>query len=592
MLVPIEVCWADDFNDGSRRCTALCRCHGQLSVVSSRSRGVMQHTPGWRWTLLVVAGSLPFAVILSLTLWDSPYPLSEAVALFEDVADRPASSFLVPSSSYYRPLFHLTLSALWHGAPSIAAALDAIKICLHIAPVMILIVLFGACLRPHTAVDAAAATVAVAVLVGSAGTLGNLELPLSYTIVGMPIAVFVWMLLERQPRPWHGPAIVVLLLVALGFKEQGLVIAPVIIVAWWMGAPSASRGTAIAVAAITAAYVTFRLGYRPGSLPMFEQQIGVGFDSLSPAEAEARFGGFPLWIYAYNAGSTVANVLFAEPAEGVFRIVRAVMQGRTQPWHVQYLLSSAGLTGLNTWWGTGAVRRSTTAWSAESRVFAATAVALAACGILSFNYSRDRLGGMAIPFYALAAYWAVRAGAWRAVQAPRRTAVVATVLLMALATAWQCRAIYTIEFTRQRAVNAQREWLTDVGERRRRFADRPTYLRIMEEMVAQGVRPRHLQRTQYPRWMIRGLGEYCRRDEPTNTAPVDCGAHRRTGDHQRARAHRRRMLSIDRSCIAAVWRSSCRVDGGGNHRPSWRRAGLRIHPCRTRPERSDCCRGS
>ncbi|HUQ69977.1 MAG TPA: hypothetical protein VM165_10665, partial [Planctomycetaceae bacterium] len=290
---------------------------------------------------MLVAASLPFAVVLSLTLWGSPYPLSEAVALFEDVAERPASSFLLPSSSYYRPLFHLTMSALWHGAPSVDAALNAIKICLHIAPLAMLIALFVAHLRPRTAVDAAAGTVAVAVLVGSGGTLGNLELPLSYTIVGMPIAVAVWMLLERRAGPWHGPAIIALLLVAIGFKEQGLVIAPVVIAAWWMGAPGARRGTVIAVAAVTVVYVGFRLAYRPASMPMFEQQIGLGFGSLSPGEAEARFGAFPLWIYAYNAGSTIANVLFAEPAEGVFRIFRSIAEGRTQPWHVLYLSSSA-----------------------------------------------------------------------------------------------------------------------------------------------------------------------------------------------------------------------------------------------------------
>src|SRR5687768_11235399 len=150
MLVPVEVCCAADFNDRSRLCTAFASCHATSFVPPTR-HGVMQHTAARRWALLVVAGSLPFAIFLSMTLWGSPYPLSEAVALFEDVADRPASSFLVPSSSYYRPLFHVTLSALWHGAPSIAHALDAIKFCLHIAPVAVLIVLFAACLRPRTA---------------------------------------------------------------------------------------------------------------------------------------------------------------------------------------------------------------------------------------------------------------------------------------------------------------------------------------------------------------------------------------------------------------------------------------------------------
>ena len=36
-------------------------------------------------------------------------------------------------------------------------------------------------------------------------------------------------------------------------------------------------------------------------------------------------------------------------------------------------------------------------------------------------------------------------------------------VLMLLASTWQLRALYTIEFTRQRAVNSHREWLTAVG---------------------------------------------------------------------------------------------------------------------------------
>jgi hypothetical protein len=115
---------------------------------------------------------------------------------------------------------------------------------------------------------------------------------------------------------------------------------------------------------------------------------------------------------------------------------------------------------------------------------------------------------MAVPFYALCAYRAVAEAAGRAVQAPRWAGAVAALALTLLAGAWQLRAIYTLEFTRQRAVNAHREWLTDISRRNAEFADRATYLRIMNEMERQGTAADLPQRTRYPRWIIRLLGEY------------------------------------------------------------------------------------
>ena len=186
---------------------------------------------------------------------------------------------------------------------------------------------------------------------GSPGFIDNLELPLSYTIVGMAAALLVWMLVERDRRARHGPAVVALTLVAIGFKEHGLVLVPLVMVAWWVGSPGVGRATAAAVAGIGVSYVVFRLSLHDPSLPLFEQEIGLGFGALSPSEAEARFGAFPLSIYAYSAASTVATVLFAEPTSGVFRILRALSEGQPQPWHFVHLVSSGCLTALIVWWG-------------------------------------------------------------------------------------------------------------------------------------------------------------------------------------------------------------------------------------------------
>jgi hypothetical protein len=321
----------------------------------------------------------------------------------------------------------------------------------------------------------------------------------------MPLALIVFMLVNREPRIWHGPVIVALTLAAIGFKEQGLVIVPVVLAAWWTRAPGASRATAAAVAAIAVAYVAVRLIWREG--PMFEQAIGLGFSIMEPDEAVARFGAFPYWLYAYSGASTVLNVLFSEPTRGIFRFVHALVNFRMDWWQVVQFASSAAMTALIGWWGVGTLRDAARkGWSSEARVFVILIVALLACGVLSFNYSRSRLGGMALVFYAIAAFHALRAAAAGAADAPRVRGAVAGVALMLLAAVWQSRTITTIEYARWTADLNQRQWLTELPERRREFADRPTYLQIMDAMIEQGSDPATAHQTRYPASVRRVLG--------------------------------------------------------------------------------------
>ena len=460
------------------------------------------------WTAVALGVSLPFVIVLCITLWLAPYPITDSIGHFEDVERRPAASFLLPSSSYYRPLFYLTLSGIWNNAPSIDAALTAIRF-FHIVPIALLVLLLIRQARPRTPIDAAAAMLAVAVLIGSPGFRDNLELPLSYTIVGMPIVLGVWMLVERERRAWHGAAIVALALTAIGFKEQGLVIVPLVIAAWWLGSPGVTRGTAAALAVLAAGYVLFRLTYHETGLPMFEQDVGFLYSRMSPEDAEARFGSFPLSIYAYSAASTIANVLFAEPTEGIFRITRAFAGGSLEPWHVVHLSSSVLLTGVIVWWGLQALRRGPDrTWSPDARLFLAMVVVLAATGALSFNYSRDRLGGMAVPLYALAAFHAVRAASVRAVAAPRLASAAIALVLVLIAAEWQLRMMYTTETAQYRAVNIEREWTTRFERRRVQFSERTVYAHILDQMLEQGTNPAAIRRLRYPRWLERMLGEH------------------------------------------------------------------------------------
>ena len=115
----------------------------------------------------------------------------------------------------------------------------------------------------------------------------------------MPLALVAWIVLNREWRIWHAPLIVACTLIAIGFKEQGLVIVPLVIAAWWTRAPGASRGLAVTLVTIGIAYVTLRLGGRAAWLP-FEQDVGLGFIELELGEAAARFGTFPLGLIRFG----------------------------------------------------------------------------------------------------------------------------------------------------------------------------------------------------------------------------------------------------------------------------------------------------
>ena len=458
------------------------------------------------WSATVLVLWTPFLLVLCDTLWRTPFPLREGVAILEDVARarHPVFSFLVPESSYYRPLFYVTMSALWHGAGTLDATLAGIRL-LHILPILVLVTAFIWQVRPRTSLDAAAAALAVAVLVGSGGFRDNLEIPLSYTIVGMPAALLIWMLLNRDPRPWRAPAIALLTLVAVGFKEQGLVIVPLVVAAWWMRAPGASGRLALSMIAAGIAYVAARLfWHQPG--PLFEQAIGLGFSQMEPPEATARFGAFPLWIFAYNGLSTMANVLFAEPTRGVFAIVRTLAAGVPDVWQMVHLLSSATMTAIIAWWGLRALKTAALRSSPDARLFVAFLIVLLASGVLSFDYSRDRLGGMAVVFYALAGYFAVRAAAERVTAAPAWRRTTAAVVLVLLAAGWHARAFTTIEIARLFSSFNQMDWLLLQADRRVEFAERPVYLDIMRRLSDQGTDPAAPRATRYPVIVNRTLG--------------------------------------------------------------------------------------
>jgi hypothetical protein len=239
--------------------------------------------------------------------------------------------------------------------------------------------------------------------------------------------------------------------------------------------------------------------------------MGLGFRSVEPREALARFGGFPYGMYAYNALATILNILIAEPTSGLFFIARDAAYNQVEPWELVHAISSITLTGTIIWWSVRVIPGvGRGGWTPESRVALVCWVTVLSCGVLSIKYSRDRLGGMAVMFYALAAYEALRFLGARALDAAggvsaRRFGLTASVLVV-LALTWHVRAIGTLEWTRRQSELNTIGWLTQMPQRRVKFADRPVYIGIMNHMMSQGIAADASRQTNYPKFLLRLLG--------------------------------------------------------------------------------------
>jgi hypothetical protein len=210
-------------------------------------------------------------------------------------------------------------------------------------------------------------------------------------------------------------------------------------------------------------------------------------------------------MYAYNSASTMLNVLFDEPTAGLYFITRNLRFGGIQAWEIINLGSSALLTAIIVWAGWRAWSGRARASAIEPRAYAAMLVALLASGALSFDYSRDRLGGMAAVFYALAAYFAfVQLDTWRGVGRGVLRGL-ATLALVAIAAGWAVRAYGTVEWVKRTSEMNHEGWLSQLAPRRQRFADRTVYVQIMESMVPQGIDPSAPRPTKRPYWLATAL---------------------------------------------------------------------------------------
>src|SRR4030095_10186716 len=195
---------------------------------------------------------------------------------------------------------------------------------IHVVPVVLLVGLTVAFLRPQRAADVALVPLSLAVLTG-AHTFAPMvreAFPLN-SLLTIAICVLATAVLAARDRArWYTVVLVIVMFVgAVLTVESGILIWVVCAGAALLKMQGISRRALVVMTVALGLYVVVRiLVFNVGTPSLAERASGFGFGVLEPSELIARFEGRPWGFYLYNVISSFSTVLFSEPQGGVWRL--------------------------------------------------------------------------------------------------------------------------------------------------------------------------------------------------------------------------------------------------------------------------------
>jgi hypothetical protein len=327
--------------------------------------------------------------------------------------------------------------------------------------VLALIWLYIRLVQPRTAAAAVVLPLGLAILAGSHNFAWTVR-------EAYPVNTFLTMLLFcagaanlsfAQPRWWIDVLAVALFAVAALTVETGLLVWVIFVGGAIVGLRGVSRRGLVLVSAALAGYFALRFAVLDIGVPgLIERDSGFGFVRYTPTELSARFGDNPLGFYAYNVVSGFANVLFAEPRDGVYRLTRSLVNGAPEWPLVIGVVSQTLATALivrfawrrrRQWWS----------WSFERRdqlVLLFLAV-LAANAVIGYGYSKDQILSPAGMFFAVAAFVGVQDLA-ESLPARRLARAAALTVCVVLSVTWSMRMIGLHAGLSWTAVKVREQW--------------------------------------------------------------------------------------------------------------------------------------
>jgi len=375
----------------------------QRSELAQRRESALWRVP-LLWSLLYV---VLFAIVLFKISWSLGDTYSHlAGPALSSWRDAFVDAFTARGREY-RPLFTLGIKAAYEAVGTWLPFYQALVL-LSFAALLTLVVWLC---RPAGWQRAWAACIAISCVCGlhtSRIVFGFWPLN-HYAAVMVAILVAVALALNPRTRP-HDWVFGLLMLAATLSLEFGVLIIPVLITLWWFGAPGISWRGVVAMLAAAAVYLTIRLtfGDHSGELTLWADS-GFGFQNLNADTLRARFGGAPWVLWIYNVVATTLTVMFSEPRDGVYSFAESLLARDMETWQ-WFQVGSSALTTLmiivGLAWGWPWKERGTQ----RDRLLVVAGVSLLLFGsVLSFVYTRDRLGLAGGVGYALLLYVACAA---------------------------------------------------------------------------------------------------------------------------------------------------------------------------------------
>ena len=266
------------------------------------------------------------------------------------------------------------------------------------------------------------------------------------------------------PRRWNDALAVLILVCALLLMEAGVLVWVAIAVGWITGLRGITWRGLVACTALLATYLILRFFvFDFGAPPFGSRSTGFGFHVMNPPEVRARFGAFPLLLFAYNIMAAGMTVVASEPRGGGFLFIAQLVQGEVQSGSLLNVLTSTLTTVVLVWFAAQRWR----CWrrlefAHGDRIFLIGMAVWAANAVICFSYLKDVIMTTGAMLYALAAFPAFML----CLEQLRRPTIslvragVVSLLVGTVSVGWTIRAALFFADVRLSAYASQNSWVT------------------------------------------------------------------------------------------------------------------------------------